>query len=255
MFTYRSSFFIVTLVVSLAFAGCAAMTVAPTAEERQTLAPNGRLRVGVYPGSPTKRVITDLGKALAVRLGVPFELVELKTQSELLAAVGAGKVDFTGTNPSPARMAQMDFTSTVLDIELGYLVVRGSRVSKISDVDRPGVRIGVTQGSTSQTTLPMMLRSATVVPVSTLKLAGEMLIDRKIDAYATNKAILFEMSDGLSGSRILEGNWGTEHWAVSIPKGREGGLKYVQKFTEMARADGLVKSASEGAGLRGAVIP
>lgn len=256
MFICRSSLFAVALVVSLALAGCAGVTASPTAEERQTLAPNGRLRVGVYPGSPTKRVIADLGKALAERLGVAFELVELKTRAELVTALSAGRIDFTGTNPSsPARVAQMDCTSTVLDIELGYLVVPGSRVSTVSNVDSAGVRVGVTQGSTSQITLPAMLRNATVVPVLTQKLAGEMLIDRNIDAFATNKAILFEMFDGISGSHILDGKWGTEHWAVCIPKGREEGLIYLHKFTEMARADGLVKSAAERAGLRGAMIP
>jgi polar amino acid transport system substrate-binding protein len=200
-------------------------------------------------------VTTDLGRALAERLGVPFELVELKTQAELLAAVSGGRVDFAGTNPSPARVARMDFTSTLLDIELGYLVVSGSQVSAIADVDRSGVRIGVTEGSTSQSTLPALLKTATIVPTPTLKAAGEMLITRKIDAFATNKAILFEMSDGIAGSHILEGSWGTEHWAACIPKGREVGLKYLQNFTEMARASGLVKGAAQKAGLRGTVIP
>lgn len=256
MSTYRSSLFAVAVVVLLALAGCAGVTASPTADERQALAPHGRLRVGIYPESPTRGVITDLGKDLAKRLGVPFELVELKTRAELVASLSAGKIDFTGTNPSsPARAAQMDCTSTVLEIELGYLVVSGSRVSTVSNVNSAGVRVGVTQGSTSQTTLPAILRNATVVPVPTQKLAGEMLIDRHIDTFATNKAILFEMSDGISGSRILEGNWGIEHWAVCIPKGREGGLKYLQKFTEIARADGLVKRASEGTRLRGAVVP
>jgi len=231
------------------------MTAAPTADERQALAPTGRLRVGIYPGSPTRIVITELGKSLAECLGMAFELVEFKTQGELLAAVGAGKVDFTGTNPSPARAGLMDFTATVLDIELGYLVVPGSPVSTLADVDRSGVRIGVTQGSTSQTTLPKLLTSATVVPVPTLKLAGEMLVARKIDAYATNKAILVELANGLSGARILEGRWGVEHWAVGIPKGREKGLGYLQKFTQMARAEGLLNSAVEKSGLPGSVIP
>jgi hypothetical protein len=33
----------------------------------------------------------------------------------------------------------MDFTATVLDIELGYLVLAGSAVASIDDVDRAGV--------------------------------------------------------------------------------------------------------------------
>lgn len=255
MFNSRRLLLAGALAFAVTFAGCAGMAAPSSADERQTLAPTGRLRVGIYPESPTRGVVTDLGKALAERLGVVFELVELKTQSELLAAVEAGKVDFSGTNPSPARVARMDCTSTVIDIELGYLVVSGSPVSTMADVDRPGVRIGVTQGSTSQTTLPNMHRNATFVPVPTRRAAGEMLHARKIDTYATNKAVLFEISSGIPGLRILDGNWGVEHWAICIPKGREKGLDYLQKFTEVARADGRVKSAAERSGLRGTMIP
>jgi polar amino acid transport system substrate-binding protein len=243
------------LLISALVVGCASVAAPPSADERQALAPNGHLRVGVYPGSPTNGVIQELGRSLAQRLGAQFELVELKNQAELFAAVRAQQVDFSGTNASPARASEASFTSTVLDIELGYLVAPGSQLLTVADIDRAGVRIGVTQGSTSQTTLPAMLRNATVVPVATLKLAAEMLSARKIDAYATNKAILFEMSDGLSGARVLDGNWGAEHWALCIPKGREKGLDYLMKFTQMAREQGLLARAVEKAGLRGTVAP
>ena len=226
------------------------------------LAPTGKLRVGVYPGSPTsmikdrasgemKGVSYDLGRELAVRLGVPFEPVVFQTLSELLAAVKSGLVDFTGTNATAARAKDMDFTAPVLEIELGYLVLSGSPVSTLADVDRPGIQVGVTQGSTSQSTLSREFKNATVVPAPTLKSAIEMLSLRKVDAFATNKVILFEMSDELRDSRVLDGRWGLEHWAFAIPKGRDKGMVYLRKFAEDAKSEGLVKQAVERVGLRG----
>jgi polar amino acid transport system substrate-binding protein len=229
------------------------MAAPPTAEERQALAPDGHLRVGVYPGSPTNGVIQELGRVLAERLGAQFELVELKNQAELFSAVRAQQVDFSGTNASPARASQASFTPTVLDIELGYLVASGSPLRTVADIDRAGVRIGVTQGSTSQTTLPAMLSRASVVPVATLQLAAQMLVARQIDAYATNKAILFRMADGMQDARVLDGRWGVEHWALCVPKGRDRGLAYLHDFTETARQQGLLAHAVEKAGLRGTV--
>jgi hypothetical protein len=41
-----------------------------------------------------------------------------------------------------------------------------------------------------------------------------MLAEHKIDVYATNKANLFEMSDALPGSRVLDGRWGLENLAT-----------------------------------------
>jgi polar amino acid transport system substrate-binding protein len=80
-----------------------------------------------------------------------------------------------------------------------------------------------------------------------------MLERGEIDTYATNKPTLFEMSDQMPGSRILEGRWGEEHLAVAIPKGHEAGLEYIKHFVEDVNASGLVAKSAEQAGLRGAV--
>ena len=242
--------------------GCAGTATAPSTEEQRALAPTGKLRVGVYPGSPTsmlrdaasgdvKGVSVDLGTELAKRLGVPYERVEYARIADVIAGLKSSAVDFTISNATPARAKDVDFTQPLVSIELGYLVPSGSPIASIADIDRPGVRIGVTQGSTSLTTLPKLLKNASVVPAPTLKAAAEMLSQRKLDAFATNKAILFEMSDGLPGSRILDGRWGLEYLAIAIPKGREPGMAYMRKFVDEAISQGLVARAAERAGLRG----
>jgi len=86
-----------------------------------------------------------------------------------------------------------------------------------------------------------------------LNAAIEMFTQRKIDAFATNKAILFEMSESLPGSRVLDGRWGVEHLAIAIPKGRDEAMAYMRNFVEDANSKGLVTSAVERAGLRGTV--
>ena len=56
-----------------------------------------------------------------------------------------------------------------------------------------------------------------------------------------------------SDSRVLEGRFSVDRFALGLPKGREAGLAYVRKFIENAKSEGLVKSAAERAGVRGAV--
>ena len=70
------------------------------------------------------------------------------------------------------------------------------------------MRIGVSQGSTSQGVLTRELKQARVVAAASLQVAGEMLQRREIDAFATNKAILFELADRVPGARVLDGRWG-----------------------------------------------
>jgi polar amino acid transport system substrate-binding protein len=234
----------------------------PAPADRQALAPTGRLRVGVYPGSPTsmirdessgeaKGLTFDLGKEFARRLNVPFKPVEFRQIADVLDAMKQGRVDFTVTNASPARAQLIDFTAPILGVELGYLVPPRSSISTFADIDRPGIRVGVTEGGSSHSTLSRELKHATVVPSPSLKIAVEMLASGRVDAYATNKAILFEMSDQSPGSRVLDGRWGIEVFAIGIPKGRDLALPTVRKFAEDAQSEGLVKRAAERAGLRG----
>ena len=247
----------------------AAMTIAVSAStaalgqnEREMLAPSGTLRIGAYPGSPLSMVrevktgeihglSVDLGKELAKQLDVPFELVQFQRIADVLDAMKAGGLDFTVSNATPARAQDVAFSQSLLALELGYLVPAASPITTISDINKTGVRVGVTQGSTSERTLPKLLPSATVVPAQNLKVAIEMLGRRELDAFATNKPILFEISDQMPGSKVLDGQWGIEQVAVAIPKGRENALEYVRHFVGQAKSSGFLAQAVERAGLRG----
>jgi polar amino acid transport system substrate-binding protein len=193
----------------------------------------------------------DLGKELARRLNVPFAEINYQRISDVLEGMKAQDVDFTISNSTPARAATVVFSQTLLTIELGYLVVASSPIKGIADIQKPGLRIGVTQGSTSQGTIPKLLPNAVVVPAENYKRGIEMLERGEIDTYATNKPTLFEMSDQMPGSRVLDGRWGEEHLAVAIPKGREAGLDYIRHFVEEVRTNGLLAQVAERAGLRG----
>ena len=229
---------------------------------RDVLAPTGKLRVGVFPGSPLSMALdhatgemhglgVDLGKEFAKRIGVPFEPVNFQRIAEVIEAMKAGDVDFTISNGTPARAAHVAFSQTLISLELGYLVPAASPIAAISDVGKPGVRIGVTRGSTSQATIPKLLPDATVVPAENASRAIEMFERRELDLFATNKPTLYEMSDRMAGSRVLDDRWGVEHIAVAIPKGREAALDYLRRFVAEAQSGGLLAEAVQRAGLRG----
>ncbi len=241
----------------------AATAPAVTPEIRKALAPTGTLRVGVYDGGPSSMVklasgekagvAYDLGHELGRRLGVPVEVVQFERVAQVVDALKAGAVDFSVTNSTPARAALADYTPPIIDVELGYLVVPGSPVKTIADVDKPGVRIGVLEGSTSLGALTAIYKNAKVLTAPSLEAARTMLTSHAAEAYATNKSNLNEMSDQLPGSHVLDGNWGFEHMAVGVPKGRDAGFAYIKAFAAEAKASGAVARAAHRAGLRGAV--
>jgi polar amino acid transport system substrate-binding protein len=254
---------LLSLALPLWLAGCAAVAPTPVDPQvRTALAPTGSLRVGVYPGSPTSLVrdaktgqragvALELGQALGQRLNVPVQVVEFERLALVLDAVKAGAVDFTFTNATEVRARDVDFTQPLVRIELGYLVPAGSRFSSISEIDRPGVRVGVAQGSSSQGVLGRTMKNATVVTAPSLQAAGQMLQRGQLDAFATNKGILFELADTVPGSRVLDGRWGLETMAIAVPKGRQVAAPFLSEFAKRAQDSGLLASIVQRAGLRG----
>ena len=243
--------------------GAAAVTTqSVSADVRRALAPTGVLRVGVYPGSPTSWVkdpktgesvgiALDLGKELAKRLNVPVQVIEFDRVALVLDALKDGKVDFTFTNATAVRAIDMDFTAPLVRLELGYLVAGASPLRSVAEIDQAGMRVGVSQGSSSQGVLTQLYKQAKVVPADSLTQAQAMLSAKQIDAFATNKGILFEMSDALPGSRVMEGRWGLENLAIAIPKGRDVARPYLQDLAQTLQGNGFLASAIQRSGLRG----
>ena len=212
-------------------------------EVRRLIAPAGTLRVGLYPGSPNSYIPStppeadkglgyELGQALAQRLGVEFKPVFFKTNGEVLAAAKDDQVDFLLANATPSRAAYLAFTQPVLRIEQGYLVGADSNIEHADSIDQPHLKIGVSAGSTSESVLPKLLKQASVISADNLKDAADKMRAGTIHAFATNKAILFELSDQLDGSRVLKGAWGIEKISIGIPIKRQSALPFLQVFAD-----------------------
>ena len=245
--------------------GCASPPDTAGVALQRVLAPSGTLRVAVYAGSPTSMVrstgsgemrglTVELGRELGRRLQVPAQIVEYPRVAEVVAALQRGEADMTITNATTERAQRVDFAEPLVALELGLLVpAGGGAIGTVAALDRSGARIGVSQGSTSQRVLGAQLRQAALVALPTLGAAREALTAGQIDAFATNKAILFELADQVPGSRVREGRWGLEQLAIAIGKGREAALPFLREFSRAIGHDGLVDAAAARAGLRGTV--
>jgi len=242
--------------------GCAAAPPSVPADVRRALAPTGTLRIAVYAGSPTSMVeeapdaerrglTVGIGREMARRLGVPATIQVYPRVAEVVAALSRGEADVTITNATAERQKLLDFAPPLVALELGVLVPEGSPVSAVDAIDRAGARIGVSQGSSSERALGPRLRQARLVPQPTLAAAAQALRQRDLDAFATNKAVLFELAVSVPGARLLDGRWGLEHLALGTGKGREAALPWLRGFSAAMAAEGPLQHAAERAGLRG----
>ena len=250
--------------LSLALLAGSGIAHAKAGDDPQALAPSGVLRVGLYRGSPTsiiegatprdaKGVAYDLGRQLAASLGVPCETVIYPSNDPLLKALQAGKVDIVFTNATAERAQHMDFSQTFMSVEKSLLVAGDSPLHALAGANRAGLKVGVSQGSSTSEELLKIYPGISTQPIDTLQHAAQMLASHQIDAFATNDAILYQMSDGVPGSRVLPGHWGMETFAAGIPKGRQAGMPFLRRFVAQAQADGSIAKAIERAGLRGTV--
>lgn len=254
-----------TAIFALMLTGCVGMHTAPTPEARNALAPTGKLRVGFISTSPIhatkdaasgefKGVAVDLGKELARRIGVPFEPVAYSSVPALIAGATTGEWDVATMGINAERALVVDFTAPYMEVEFSYLVPQGSPISTLSDVDRPGVRIGVVEKSSPDVYLTGTIRSATLVRAPTVAGMVESLRAGRADALFGTKAGMLSQAEKLAGARVLEGRSGGEETGMAIPKGRDLSAAYVRKFVESAKSEGLVKAAIERAALRGVVV-
>ena len=260
----RTTHWLMTAILGLLLTGCAGISTAPTPEARQALAPTGKLRVGLLLGSPThvikdsasgemKGVGFDLGKELARRMGVPFEPVLYPSIGAVLDSGKSGAWDVAFIGFSPERAKDWNFAAVHLEVEFGYLIPGGSSIATMADVDRPGIRVATQEKSLPDIFFSRTLKNAVVIRASSNPGALEALKSGRADVMGSIKPILFELSNQLPGSRVLDGRPGVDPHAMAMPKGRDLGVAYARKFIENAKSEGLVKAAIERVGMRGAL--
>ena len=252
-------------VVGLFIGGCAGMQTGTSSETKAAVAPTGKLRVAFLSGpiyatkdpatGELKGVAVDLGKELARRVGVPFDPGVYPNPPALIGGAKSGDWDVALMGINAERAAAMDFSAPYMEVEQGYLVRAGVSIATASDVDKAGIRVGVLEKSGADLYLSSTLKNAVLVRVKSLAENYALLDTGKTDVIAASKTALFSEAEKQAGSRVLDGRILVEPIGMGVPKGRDtAAAAYVGKFVEEAKAEGLVKSAIERAGLRGVVV-
>ncbi|WP_306325304.1 transporter substrate-binding domain-containing protein [Streptomyces venezuelae] len=148
------------------------MTITPDPALIADLAPTGTLRASVNLGNPVLAqgapeaptgITVDLAREIGARLGVPVELLCFDAARKSFEAMADGRADLCFLAVDPAREKEVAFTAPYVVIEGVYAVPRDSALTSVDDVDAPGVRVGVKQGSAYDLFLSRSLAHATVV--------------------------------------------------------------------------------------------
>jgi len=223
------------------------------------LAPTGAMRVAINQGNTVlvqkdpatgapQGITVDLAQALAERLGVRAELIVFDTAGKVFEALKAGRLDLAFLAIEPVRAAEIEFTAPYVQIEGVFMVRADSPIRTVAEVDRPGQRIAVSQGSAYDLYLTRTIKHATLVRTTSGPEAMAMFVR---DGLEVGAGIRQQVSDFLRHHpqlRLIEPAFMTIRQAMGAPKGRLAGAAYLSAFIEEQKAAGFIAAALKRSG-------
>lgn len=219
------------------------------------LAPTGTLRAAINLGNPVlaqgsaedpRGVTVEIARELADRLGVPVELLPVDAAKESFALMAGGQADLCFLAVDPARAEEVAFTTPYLVIEGVYAVPAGSDLRTADDVDRPGVRVGVKEGSAYDLHLSRELEHAEVVRGSD---GSTVFLEQGLEVGAGIRQPITELVEGRADLRLLDGAFMQIRQAVGVPRGRsDDALTWLETTITELVGSGFVADALERSG-------
>ena len=245
-------------------AACAGVPSQPPAPLSE-LAPTGKLRAAINFGNPilatrdaatgeARGVSVDLARELGRRLGVPVELVTFNAAGKVVEAVKAEQVDIAFVAIDPVRGADMLQTPPYVIIEGAYLVRKDSPIKTNAEVDRPGNRIAIGNGSVYDLYLTREVKAATLLRAPTSPTVVDFFVAQNLEVAAGVKQQLQSDVKRLPGLRLLDGRFMVIQQAMGLPKGRDASARYLTSFVEEMKASGFVAAALARQGIEGAAV-
>lgn len=229
--------------------------MSPIPEPARELAPTGRLRVAINLGNPVLThgtpedpggVSVAIAREVGRRLGVPVDLRCVDAARLCFAALAEGRADLTFLAVEPARETEVRFSPPYLTIEGVYVAAADGPFATRADVDRPGVRVGVKEGSAYDLFLTRTLVRAEVVRGAD---GVDVYVAEGLDVGAgIRQPMTAFVADG-TRHRVLEPAFMQIPQAVGIPRERsDGAAAWVAATVRGLLADGFVRSELARAG-------
>jgi len=239
---------------------------AQTQHATGVLCPTGKLRAALIRSNPvlvTPRADGTLGgvsvavaHALADHLGVPAELKPYDNPVRYNESLETDEWDVGLAARDPLRADHLAFSTPFMEVDNGYVARAGAAPASADDVDRPGVRIAVAQGSAPHTVLRRLIKQAEIIPIpGGFEAARSALANGEADVYGENLHLAHRIADAVSGAHVLPGRFNVVQMAIGVRKRAATALPTVDAFVNKIRADGTVQNAITEAGLKGVRVP
>src|SRR5215467_11434662 len=244
----------------------AAVLACGTSAVAHDIAPGGTLRavyLGTNPAQAMRDPATgefrgpayDLARELARRNNVPLEFKPIASPPAVVEAVKNGQADIGFVAYETTRLGTVEFSQTYMLVQQSFLVLGGSPIKAIADIDRAGQKIAGTVNDSITLCMKRILKRATIVELENKPAElSKALTARTIDALGANRQRLTTLSAATPGTRLLPDDLFNVPQNIVVPKDRPAALAEVNALIDEVRMSGFLQSAIERGGAIGVAV-
>jgi polar amino acid transport system substrate-binding protein len=224
-----------------------------TARAQADLAPTGSLRASYLSTNPAQAIRNaqtgevrgasyDLATELAKRIGKPLDFKPTANPPAVIEAVRTGQADIGFVAYEATRLGTVDFSQTYMLVHQTFLVLDGSPIKAVADIDRAGQKISGTRNDSITLCLKRVLKQATLVELdNNPELITKAISGKETDAIGANRQRLTTLSRSIPGTRLLPDNFFNVPQNIVVPKDKPEVLAAVDKFIDDMRASGFLR--------------
>src|SRR4029450_2611571 len=243
----------------------AAVLACGTSAMAGDVAPGGTLRaayLGTNPAQAMRDPATgevrgpayDLARELARRNNVPLEFKPIASPPAVIEAVN-GEADIGFVAYGAPRLGTVEFSQTYMLVRQSFLVLDGSPIKAIADIDRAGQKIAGTVNDSITLCMKRILKQATIGELENNPAElSKALTARTIDALGANRQRLTTLSKATPGTRLLADDLFNVPQNIVVPKNRPAALAAVNALIDEVRVSGFLQSAIERGGAIGVAV-
>ena len=210
----------------------------------------GTLRIAVIGGNPPYSSMTPEGKPEGYDIDIGRKLAEaLKVTPEFVVVDVPGRVTALQTHKADITIADFTATvqrSTVIAFTKSYIVARQQFVTlsdkafaSIADVDKPGIKVGITRGGTVEQNVPLaaphveLARFNNVADQLSALDAGQVEVMAQDNLY--NAQLL---TDHPGAYKVVPGDFSHEDIAIGLPAGDFDWWRVTNTFVDQFNSSG-----------------
>ncbi|MBB4231031.1 transporter substrate-binding domain-containing protein [Rhizobium mongolense] len=227
-----------------------------SADEKAELAPAGVIKAAVAVGpaasavwcvrdeasGEARGVTITLAKEIALRTGLPLELVEFSSSGDIVSNADSGLWTLSFV-PVDDQRRQVLGVGPNYYLGVSTYLARKEAFKTLQDVDQAGVRVAGVAGTATLRSAERTLKNTSIDGYGSLDEAMAKFRSGELDAIALGKESIISMLPGLEGCHAVDGHFHEAGTAIVVPQKNVQALQAAVRIMDEMKSNGSMRAA------------